>query len=434
MQAVDETRATIPEAGRDGIADLFHYPVGLRQMSHGEGVFLYDFEGREYLDCAAGTFNLSLGYAHPEIVRVLQEQAANLVHVTSSIQAEPVLRLARELLRVSPTNLTRVHLKVSGGSTANECAIRMAQLATGRRGVISLFRSHHGQTALTTSVSGNSFRRQSLPILYAGSLQVPDPYCFRCFYGQVRSSCELMCVRRMDDFLMYASSGDVACVIVEPISGNGGNIVPPDGYFGALREFCDVHGIVLIFDEVQTGIGRTGRMFAAEHFGVQPNVITIAKGLGGIGAQAAAVLTDDLVAGTPEDQLAFTFGGNVLAAAAAVKTIEIVSQPSFLTNVRLVGLQIMERITELAARYQCIGDVRGVGLMIGIEIVDIDGEENAILTNELAARAPEHGLLLRTSRFGRGNVLKIRPPLVISENEAETLCDRLEQVFAAVVG
>jgi len=420
-------------SGPDGSA-LFSYTVAQRRISHGEGVFLYDHEGRDYLDCAAGTFNLSLGYANPEIVRVLQEQAADLVHVTTAIQAEPVLQLARELIRVSPPNLSRVHLKVSGGSTANECAIRMAQLTTGRRGVISLFRSHHGHTALTTSVSGDAFRRQSLAVLYPGSLQVPDPYCFRCFYGQERSSCELLCVRRMDDFLTYASSGDVACVIVEPISGSGGNIVPPDGYFRALREFCDVHGIILVFDEVQTGIGRTGRMFAAEYFDVRPDIITTAKGLGGSGAQTAAVLSDDAVAGLMLEQLSFTSGGNVLAAAAAVKTLEIVSQPSFLKNVRLVGALIMERITELAARYRCIGDVRGVGLMIGIEIVDADGMEHAALTNELARRAPEHGLLIRTSRFGRGNVLKIRPPLVISRDEAEVLCDRLAQTFATVVG
>jgi 4-aminobutyrate aminotransferase len=395
----DKTGSPIVRPGEDNITKFFHPLASQRQMSHGEGVFLYDSEGCEYLDCAAGTFNLSLGYAHPEIVRVLQEQAANLVHVTSSLQAEPVLRLARELVRVSPENLTNVHLKVSGGSTANEYAIRMAQLITGRRGVISLFRSHHGQTALTTSVSGNAFRRQSLPLLYPGSLQVPDPYCFRCFYGHERSSCDLMCVRRMDDFLTYASCGDVACVIVEPISGNGGNIVPPDGYFGALREFCDAHGIVLIFDEVQTGIGRTGRMFAAEHFDVQPNIITVAKGLGGIGAQAAAVLTDDLVEVAPDNLPVFTFGGNVLAAAAAVKTIEIVAQPSFLENIRLVGSRIMERMSDFATHYRCIGDVRGVGLMIGIEIVDGDGAEDPLLTNELAVRAPGHGLLLRTSRF-----------------------------------
>ncbi|MEU8983084.1 aspartate aminotransferase family protein [Streptomyces sp. NPDC048309] len=419
-------------AHRDDLSEALYYPVGDRRMSHGSGIFVYDDDGRDYLDCSAGTFNLSLGYSHPEIVKVLQDQASCLVHLTTSLQAEPVLQLARSLIRVSPENLTKVHLKVCGGSTANEGAIRMAQLATGRRGVISLFRSHHGQTALTTGVSGDAARRRSLPVLYPGSLNVPDPYCYRCFYGQQRSTCNLMCVNRLDDFLAYASSGDVACFIVEPISGNGGNIVPPHGYFSALREFCTSHGIALIFDEVQTGIGRTGRMFAAQHFGVQPDIITTAKGLGGIGTQAAAIICEDSYTGMSLDQLSFTFGGNVLAAAAATKTIEIISRPGFLEHVRWVSGIVMERLRDLKSRFPCIGDVRGVGLMIGVELVDVEGAEDVRLTNELARRAAEHRLLLRTSQFGRGNVLKIRPPLIITEEEVTLMCDRLEELFAAV--
>ncbi|MFJ1792929.1 aspartate aminotransferase family protein [Kitasatospora griseola] len=413
------------------IEDLIYYQVSEYRMRHGEGVYLYDADGRAYIDCASGTFNLSLGYGHPEIVKAMREQADLLVHATSTFRTEPVDRLVRRLVAVSPPNLTRVHLKVSGGATANEGAVKMAQVRTGRRDVITLFRSHHGQTVLTTAMSGEAFRRAPFPTLVAGITHVPDPYCKRCFYRQSPDSCGLLCAERINDFIDHASSGSVACIVVEPVSGSGGNIVPPDGYLAALRRICDERGIVLVFDEVQTGIGRTGHMFAADHFGVRPDIITTAKGLGGSGAQVAAILTTEELAGLDGEYHSFTYGGNVLAAAAADKTLELVSRPEFLAHVRTVGAHLMERLRDLATRYPRIGDVRGLGLMIGLEMVDRDGRPDTPLTLHLAHRGMDHGLILRTSRYGRGNVLKIRPPLIITMEEADLLCDRLETLFAA---
>jgi 4-aminobutyrate aminotransferase-like enzyme len=285
---------------------------------------------------------------------------------------------------------------------------------------------------MMTSMSGNAFRKAPFPMLYPGSLQVPDPYCYRCFYGQDRAGCGLMCVDRLDDFLEYASSGRVAAIVVEPISGNGGNIVSPDGYLPALRQFCDRHGIALILDEIQTGIGRTGRMFAAQHFGVEPDAITAGKGLGGSGAQVAAILTNDRLAGLPGHHHSFTYGANLLAAAAASVTLDIVGQPEFLANVTATGSHIMARLAELQRRFPCIGDVRGVGLMIGVELIKEDREPDVALTNELAARSMEHGLIMRTSRYGHGNVIKIRPPLILTMAQADEICDRFESLLSAV--
>ena len=292
-----------------------YYPVSDTRMVAGEGIYLYDSNGRGYIDCASATFNLSLGYQHPAVIRAIKEQADQLIHVTSGFQTEPINALAQRLVQLAPKSISKAHLKVNGGSAANEGAVKMAQRATGRRDVVTLFRSHLGQTVMMASLSGNAVRKQPLARLYHGGLQVPDPYCLRCFYGQDPASCGLMCVDRINDFLEYASSGSVAAVLVEPISGNGGNIVPPDGYFPRLRELCDAHDIKLLFDEVQTGIGRTGRMFAAEHFNVDPDAITIAKGLGGSGAQIAAILTSDELAGLPVNDHSFTYGANLLAAA-----------------------------------------------------------------------------------------------------------------------
>ncbi len=418
----------------EDVHELNYYKISDYRMCRGKGIYLYDTDEREYLDCSSGTFNLSLGYGHPEVIAAVRDQAERLIHVTSSFQTGPVNELVRRLVEVSPSNLTKVHLKVSGGSTANEGAVKMAQAATGRRDVITLFRSHHGQTMMTTTLSGEAYRKAPFPHLFPGVVHVPDPYCYRCFYRQHPSQCGLLCVERINDFIEYASSGSVACIVIEPVSGSGGNIVPPDGYFLALRQLCDERGIALIFDEIQTGIGRVGRMFAAEHFGVKPDIITVGKGLGGSGAQVAAILTDKKLAGLDGAHHSFTYGANVLAAAAAVKTLEVINRSGFLENVRKVGVQIMERLAHLQLRYPCIGDIRGLGLMIGIELVDNAGCPAGPMARTLADHSLEHGLILRTSRYGRGNVLKIRPPLIITSEEADLLCDRLDHLFAAVLG
>ncbi|MFB7552724.1 aspartate aminotransferase family protein [Streptomyces sp. NPDC056154] len=410
--------------------ELIYYPVSDYLMDHGEGIHLYDADGNQYIDCASGTFNLSLGYSHPEVVKAMRDQIERLVHATSTFQTKPVNDLVRRLVEVTPDNLTKVHLKVSGGSTANEGAVKMAQISTGRRDVITLFRSHHGQTMMTTTMSGESFRKAPFPHLMPGVLQVPDPYCLRCFYRQTPDTCGLLCVERINDFLDHASSGSVACIVVEPVSGSGGNIVPPEGYLAALRTLCDERGIALIFDEIQTGIGRVGRMFAAEHYGVRPDILTTGKGLGGSGAQVAAIVADERMSGLSSDHHSFTYGGNILAAAAAAATLDVIGRPGFLENVREVGAHIMERLRGLAAVHPSIVDVRGLGLMIGIEIGDEDGRPQSDRAQALARRGMEHGLILRTSRYGRGNVIKIRPPLVITRAEADLLCDRLDVLFA----
>ncbi|WP_212399830.1 aspartate aminotransferase family protein [Bradyrhizobium jicamae] len=421
--------ARIDEMNHHAETDSLYYPVSKFKMTRGEGIYLYDDSGREYIDCASATFNLSLGYSNKAVLSAMRSQLDELIHITSNFQSNPVNTLASKLLAVSPPNMRKVHPKVCGGSVANEGAIKMAQHATGRTEVISLFRSHLGQTMMMTSMSGNSFRRAPFSNIYPGTIQVPDPYCFRCFYGRTPGNCGYTCVDKIDDFLEYASNGRVAAIIVEPISGNGGNIVPPRGYFQKLRTFCDDHDIILIFDEIQTGIGRTGYMFAAEYFGVEPDAITSAKGLGGTGAQIAAIITNERLAGLPSHHHSFTYGSNLLAAAAANATLDIVSQPEFLANVRATGAYILERLDDMQRRYRSIVDVRGVGLMIGFELATADGAPAVAQTNALADAAMKYGLILRTSRYGYGNVLKIRPPLILTMDEAETICDRLETLF-----
>lgn len=399
-------------------------------MEYGKGIYLYDDKGKEYIDCAAATFNLSLGYSHQEVIEAVTQQAQNLIHITSSYMSESVGRLVEKLIEVTPKSLTKIHLKVSGGSTANEGAIKMVQHYNKKTGLISLFRSHVGQTIYTMNASGLAFRRQHFNGLSnSGITHVPPAYCYRCFYNQDKSNCNMLCVERIKDFIEYASNGNISAMILEPILGNGDNIVPPREYFVKLRELADKYGFALIFDEIQTGIGRTGHMFASQHFGVEPDVLTIAKGLGGTGFQIAAIASREEYSEMDGHHHSFTYGSNSLAAAAGLKTLEIVSQPAFLSNVKNVGDYIMTRLKAFKLKYSFIGDVRGVGLMIGFEVNNEKGEPSLALTKEIQKTAFENGLIMRTSRYGFGNTLKIRPALIMTTKEAKKLCDILEYVL-----
>jgi 4-aminobutyrate aminotransferase-like enzyme len=419
-------------AAPDDVLDHYFSPPDKVCMARGEGIWLYDEDGNRFMDCESGTFNLVLGYSHPEIVATIREQAGSLIHVTSRFQTRPLNELVGRLVDVSPPNLSKVHLKSASGSDANEGAIKVAQHVTGKNEVITLFRSHLGQTMGMLGASGIAFRRALFPFQSSGTIHVPDPYCFRCFYKQHPDTCGRLCVERINDFIDWASSDRVAALMVEPISGNGGNIVPPPGYFEALKVLCEERGIVLIFDEIQTGFGRTGQMFAADYFGVAPHMLTFGKGLGGSGMPIAGILMEERFVGLEGHHINATFGANVLSVAVACKTIEIVSRPGFLENVRSVGAYVMDRLLDIATKVPYLADVRGAGLMLGCEIVDAGGKPNAALTNRIADVGMEHGLLLRTSMYGRGNVVKVRPSLILTPEEAQLMCDKLEQVFLAV--
>ncbi|MGC0318345.1 aminotransferase class III-fold pyridoxal phosphate-dependent enzyme [Kitasatospora acidiphila] len=431
-QAVSAKPDPVSEQDVAGALQHYYYLPDKLRVVKGEGVHLYSEDGRRYFDCSSGTFNLSLGYAHPEIVETVREQAGRLIHVTSKFQTEPLNALVSKLAEVSPPNLTRVHLKSASGSDANESAVKIAQVHTGKSDVITLFRGHLGQTLGMIGASGAAFRRAPFPSHLPGVVHVPDPHCLRCFYRQERDTCGLLCVERINDFIDYASTGRVACLVLEPISGNGGNVVPPDGYLQALKKLCEERGIVLVFDEIQTGFGRTGRMFAADHFGVAPHMLTFGKGLGGAGMPIAGILTEERLAGVEGHHINSTFGGNVLASAAALKTLEVIGRPGFLENVRAVGAYVLDRLRDLASKVSFVREVRGVGLMIGIDIVDGAGRPDPRLTNQLAELGLEQGLLLRTSLYGHGNVLKVRPALVITRQEADEMCDLLERLFLSV--
>ncbi|WP_225830206.1 aspartate aminotransferase family protein [Streptomyces sp. NK08204] len=393
----------------------------------GDGLWLHTPDGRSLLDAASGTFNLPLGYAHPHVVTAVQEQAGRVSHASSHFTRPAGAALATRLLAHAPEQLSRGWIRDVSGSTANECAVKIAQKYTGRRQVVSFFLSHHGQTMATTAMSGNAFRRRHFPATATTeTLVVPGAYCHRCFYNSSYPSCQALCATRIEDFLEYASSGDVAAVLVEPVLGNGGNIVPPPEFFRELRRICDRHGIVLIADEVQTALGRTGHMFASQRLGLEPDVITLAKGLGGIGLPIGAVLMREELDVLDAHEHSFTSGASLLGLAAAHATLDVLEQPGFLERVDALGETLGARLRDLADEVPAVSDVRGLGYMWGIELSRPDGSPDPELAREtIAAAESGHDLVVRGSRYGLGNVVKVRPALVAEERDLDDICARL---------
>lgn len=403
-------------------------------FTKGSGLRLYTPENEEYIDAVSGTFNISLGYSHPELVEALKQQVEDLVHASSAFTAELAQDVLDSILEKAPEHITDGWMRDIIGSTANEGAVKIANKYNGKSEVVSLSLSHHGQTLFTTNISGNAFRRKSFSnTITTNNAIVPAPYCYRCpFSAKGPEKCGFLCAEAIYDYVEYGSSGGVSAMVMEPILGNGGNIVPPEGYFERIRKICDELDISLIADEVQTGIGRTGHMFASDYYDIKPDIITLAKGLGGIGVPAAAILYKPEYAVLEKFEHSYTSGGNLLSLTASKKTMEVVSREGFLENVRSSGKILGELLNKLKENYgHIIGDVRGIGYMWGMEIIDKDGAPNPDLTNKIIDNAMDnHNLILRGSRYGFGNVVKVRPALTATVDDIEEIYSRLNKIFS----
>ena len=399
----------------------------------GRGLRLTFEDGTELLDAVSGTFNLPLGYDHPKVVAALMDQLCNCTHISSTYSAPYAASVLKTLTELAPSNIGAGWMRDITGSTANECAVKIAQKSSGKRDVLSLHRSHHGQTVFTSSISGDAMRKEAFPAASnPASIKVPPPYCYRCPYSKVYPSCGLLCAERIRDEIKYGSSGSVACIIVEPVLGNGGNIVPPPGYFSAVEEICEEAGILLIADEVQTGMGRTGEVFACESLHIKANIITLAKGLGGIGMPAAAVLMEPDLDVLEQCEHSFTSGGNMLTITAARTTLEVIKEEGFLAGVRARGAYL-ERGLRLLERYDCVGDIRGLGMMWGLEIVGPNQEPDPEKTNRIIRHAEQsYNLILRGSAYGWGNVVKVRPALIATEEDLAEIVERLSRAIGDV--
>ncbi len=415
----------------------------LMVIEEGSGATLKDSTGKTYLDAYAGLWNVNVGYGREEIAETVAQQIQKLSFYPHSQINEPAARLATRLASMLPGELQHVFFSNSG-SEANETAIKIARQygrqkypGQNRYKIIARYQGYHGFTYGAMSATGQVGRRAKFEPLVPGFLHVDPPYCYRCPLKRTYPECDVACVEAFEEVIVREDPTTVAAIIVEPIIGGGGVIIPPDEYLPRLRQICDRYGILLILDEVITGFGRTGKLFAAEHWGVEADIVTLAKGVtsGYLPLGACAVNSEvfDAFLGDPAAGREFaqvsTYGGHPVCCAAALANIEILMRERLWENAERVGLHLREQLSAIDSSF--IGEVRGLGLMIAVELVD---ENGAMLDSERAAKVQagirQAGVIVgRMSHVmdGPESVFFVSPPLIITPDQA----DQIAAAFAA---
>jgi 4-aminobutyrate aminotransferase len=402
-------------------------------MEKGEGVWLTDIDGNQFLDFTSGIGVTATGHSHPEVVKAITEQAGRFLHMSGTdfyyaVQA----RLAAKLAEIVPGAQNKRTFFCNSGTEAVESAMKLARHYTRRPRFIAFTGSFHGRTygALTLTASKSIQKKYFGPLL-PGVTHVAYAYCYRCPFHLQYPSCDLLCVQYIEEVLFkkIVPPEEVAGIFVEPIQGEGGYVVPPKGFMPALRKLCDKYGMLLIDDEIQAGMGRTGRMFAIEHYNTKADVYCLAKGIASGLPLGACVSRAGIMDWQPGAH-ASTFGGNPVACAAALKTVELLEN-GLVENAARMGQIAMQRLKEMETRFECIGDIRGYGLMIGIELVADRKTKETVKDKRDAVvyEAFKQGLLL----LGAGeSVVRLIPPLVINEQELHTGLDLFEKVLGKV--
>lgn len=401
----------------------------------GEGVWVEDADGNIFLDCNAGVAVCSTGHCHPEVVRAIQAQAAELIHMCGTdYYYQHMPDLARKLDEITPVpSPTRTHF-ANSGTEAVETALKLAMHATGRERFIAFFNSFHGRTLGSLSLTSSrvaqrlGFRRQALDVTH-----VPYAYCMRCPFNLGRCADGSCCLGGLDWienrlFKTTLPPEECAAIVVECVQGEGGYVPAPREFLQGLRRICDEHGILLIVDEVQSGMGRTGKMFASDHYDLKPDIVCIAKGIASGLPLGVCVARADLMDWKPGAH-ASTFGGNPVAIAAALKTIELLER-ELVRNSHEVGEYLQQGLRKLMRKHGCIGDVRGFGLMVGVEFVeDRDSMKPAPeLRDRIEIESFNRGLIL----LGAGhNTIRWSPPLIITRENIDVALEIFDEAIAA---
>ncbi|WP_371370880.1 aminotransferase class III-fold pyridoxal phosphate-dependent enzyme [Sporomusa aerivorans] len=405
QQVIDETIEKYEKYINPAIAKLFRF-MGLSTIEwKAEGNVIYDVDGKEYIDCLGGYGVFSLGHRHPKVVAAVKQQL-DLMPLSSKVLFDkPMADLAELMAEITPGDLTYSFF-VNSGAEAVEGSLKLAKIHTGRSNVIATTNSFHGKTLGALSATGRDMFREPFQPLLAGFSHVP--------FGDI-------------DALRHNVNSETAAVMIEPIQGEGGIIVPPDSYLPAVREICDQTGALLICDEVQSGLGRTGKMFAVEHYGVVPDIITTAKALGGgvmpIGAFTARSTIWDKYITSPFLHTS-TFGGNPLACAAAIAAITAIREEELITRAEQSGRYFLDKLSDLARKYpEVIKEARGKGLMIGIELTK-EGIGGLILSEMI-----DKGVLIAYT-LNNPKVIRIEPPLTIELGQINYVTGCLEEALA----
>ena len=408
-------------------------PLPPVEVAHAEGVNITAADGTTYMDGFAGYSVVNAGHSNPEVLAAAKEAMNRHVHVGSYLYYAPaVADLAEKLAAITPGRLEQSFFGNSGAE-AVEGALRIAKAHTNRNEFISLQYSFHGRTLGTLSLGGNARRKRRAGPMAAGVAVAPAPYCYRCPLHLTYPSCDVACADEVERVFETQTSGNVAAMIAEPVLGEGGIITPPPAYFPKVKRILDKNDALFIADEVQTSFGRTGAMFASAEVGVEPDILTSAKGIAN-GFPLSAFTTRREIGESflPGDHFS-TFGGNLVSAAAAIATIEFLEREQVAEHARLVGQRVLDTLESWRDAHYLVGDVRGKGLMIGIELVtDRDTKQPA---PDAAKRVQEEcrqaGLLIGCGGF-YGNVLRFQPPLIITLAQAERALEILDGALTAV--
>lgn len=410
-------------------------------IERAEGSFVYDADSRPILDFTSGQMSALLGHAHPRIVATVRRQVETVAHLFSGMLSRPVVELAERLAALAP-GLDR-SLLLSTGAESNEAAIRVAKLVTGKHEIVAFSKSWHGMTGVAASATYSAGRKGYGPAA-VGSIAIPAPNSFRPRFKKADGSLDWLA--ELDDAFALVdsqSTGSLAAFIAEPILSSGGMLELPQGYLAALKQKCRERGMLLILDEAQTGVGRTGDMFAFQRDGVTPDILTLSKTIGA-GLPLAAVMTTAEIEETAYERGFLFYTTHVsdpLPAAVGLTVLDVVEEERLVERARYLGDKLFDGLTSLKQRYECIGDVRGRGLMLGVEIVK-NGESREPdheLGAKIAAEAFRRGLSMNIVKLpGMGGVFRIAPPLTISEPELElglrTISDAIEAVLSTGAG
>ena len=402
-------------------------------ISRAKEATITDTEGKDYIDCFSGIAVINAGHCNEQVIEAAKAQIDKLIHCCSYVYySQPTGDLAEKLAEITPGRLQKSFFG-NGGAEAIEGALRLAKQFTGRTEFIALQGSFHGRSYATLSVTGNNTRKRRGGPYMVGCTFLPAPYCYRCFFELEYPQCQLRCARALEDIIRFNTYDSVAAFIAEPILGEGGIITPPDDYFLEIEKILKKHEILFLVDEVQTGFCRTGRMFGIEHYGVEPDIMVMAKGIAD-GFPLSAFIARQEVADSfkPGDHLS-TFGGNPVSCAASLANIEFMLEANLASQALEKGEFLKKELGKLAKRHELIGEIRGKGLMVGIELVrdrhkipaDIEGKK-------IRDFCRENGLLPGLGGL-YGNVLRIQPPLVITEEELHEVVKILDSAFTRIL-
>ncbi|HEU4785064.1 MAG TPA: aspartate aminotransferase family protein [Ktedonobacterales bacterium] len=397
----------------------------------GEGARITDASGQEFIDCFAGISVVNAGHGHPTVREAAKAQIDRLTHAGSyTYYVEPVADFAEALAEVAPGRLQKTFFSNSGAEGI-EAALRLAKVYTGKREIIALERSFHGRSYGTLSITGNMTRKTRGGPYAGGVAFAPAPYTYRSLYGDDPEVVAEKCAQALEETIRFHTSGDVAAFIIEPVMGEGGLIVPPVSYMTRVKEILDRYDILLIADEVQSGFGRTGKLFAIEHFGVEPDIMVMAKGIADGFPLAATIARAEIADSFHIGEHLSTFGGNPVSCAAGLANLRVMQQEDLPGQAARKGETAMATLRGWQEKLPAIGEVRGLGLMVGIELVSdrTTRAPTAALAKAVRAYCREHGVLVGVGG-SEGNVVRVQPPLVISDDDLAHALD----VVAAGIG